>query len=112
MAGTHLKNNVQLLCADFNDPTDQEVGHALALTNILGADRAAKQCVYQYPFTTVAEFVLFCQLLTRFGESGVYGFLPHLDSRPSAQILLQSITTVCPPYSIKLFDSCYIICVY
>lgn len=31
--------------------------------------------------------------LTRWGESGVYGFLPHLDSRPSAQILLQSITT-------------------
>ncbi|OCF70980.1 hypothetical protein I204_08415 [Kwoniella mangroviensis CBS 8886] len=27
------------------------------------------------------------------GESGVYGFLPHLDSRPSAQLLLQSITT-------------------
>jgi hypothetical protein len=23
----------------------------------------------------------------------VYGFLPHLDSRPSAQLLLQSITT-------------------
>jgi hypothetical protein len=26
------------------------------------------------------------------GESGVYGFLSHLDSRPSAQLLLQSIT--------------------
>ncbi|KAL8278592.1 hypothetical protein RQP46_009084 [Phenoliferia psychrophenolica] len=72
---------------------DQEVGHALALTNIIGPDRAAKQCVYQYPYNTVQEFILFCQLLTRFGESGVYGFLPHLDSRPSAQILLQSITT-------------------
>lgn len=72
---------------------DQEVGHAIALTNILGPDIAAKQCIYQYPFTTVHEFILFCQLLTRWGESGVYGFLPHLDSRPSAQILLQSITT-------------------
>ena len=111
------------------------------MTNILGGDRSAKACTYQYPYQTVQEFVLFCQLcefisfylavvagwsagdgrelgprrglclvrglhrtftrltccmlpsVTRFGESGVYGFLPHLDSRPSAQILLQSITT-------------------
>lgn len=27
------------------------------------------------------------------GESGVYGFLSHLDSRPAATLLLQSITT-------------------
>lgn len=27
------------------------------------------------------------------GEAGVYGFLPHLDSRPAAQLLLQAITT-------------------
>jgi hypothetical protein len=33
------------------------------------------------------------QILTRFGESGVYGFLPALDSRPAAQLLLQSIST-------------------
>jgi len=72
---------------------EQEVGHALALSNLLGLDRAAKQCNYTYPFETVAEFVDFCQKLTRVGESGVYGFLPHLDSRPSAQILLQSIST-------------------
>ena len=31
--------------------------------------------------------------LTRFGESGVYGFLEHLDSRAAAELLLQSITT-------------------
>ncbi|GAA6059441.1 hypothetical protein JCM10212_005380 [Sporobolomyces blumeae] len=72
---------------------DQEVGHALAITHMLGGDRAAKQCVYQYPYNSVKEFVLFCQLLTRFGEAGVYGFLQQLDSRPAAQILLQSITT-------------------
>ncbi|KAJ7891373.1 Rds1 protein [Mycena olivaceomarginata] len=54
---------------------------------------AAKSCNYTYPFTTVREFVDFCQKLTRFGESGVYGFLEHLDSRPSAELLLQSITT-------------------
>ncbi|KJA16414.1 hypothetical protein HYPSUDRAFT_147726 [Hypholoma sublateritium FD-334 SS-4] len=72
---------------------DQEVGHAQLLTNILGPERAAKQCTYRYPFQTVREFVDFCQKLTRFGESGVYGFLEHLDSRASAQLLLQSITT-------------------
>ncbi|KAJ7646603.1 Rds1 protein [Roridomyces roridus] len=71
---------------------DQEVGHATMLTNILGPT-AAKPCNYTYPFTTVRGFVDFCQKLTRFGESGVYGFLEHLDSRPSAELLLQSITT-------------------
>ncbi|KAJ8295969.1 Protein rds1 [Rhodotorula toruloides] len=72
---------------------DQEIGHAIAITNMLGVDRAAKQCVYQYPFNTVKEAILFSQLLTRWGEAGVYGFLGQLDSRPAAQILLQSITT-------------------
>ncbi|KAF7359082.1 Stress response protein [Mycena sanguinolenta] len=71
---------------------DQEVGHATMITNILGPT-AAKPCNYTYPFTTVREFVDFCQKLTRFGESGVYGFLEHLDSRASAELLLQSITT-------------------
>ena len=27
------------------------------------------------------------------GESGAYGFLPHLDSRPAANLLTQSIAT-------------------
>jgi len=77
----------------FTSPrAEQEVGHATALTNILGSN-AAKPCNYTYPFHTVGEFINFCQVLTRWGEAGVYGFLPHLDSRPSAQILLQSITT-------------------
>ena len=71
---------------------DQEVGHATMLTNILGPT-AAKPCTYQSPFKTVREFIDFCQKLTRFGESGVYGFIEHLDSRPAAQLLLQSITT-------------------
>jgi hypothetical protein len=71
----------------------QEIGHAQALSNLIGPERSAKQCVYQYPFETVEEFIVFSQLLTRFGESGVYGFLGQLDSRPSSQILLQSITT-------------------
>ncbi|GIJ99845.1 hypothetical protein Aspvir_003853 [Aspergillus viridinutans] len=71
---------------------DQEVGHATMLTNILGA-QAPRQCVYNYPYATVHEFIDFCQKLTRFGEAGVYGFLPHLDSREAAGLLTQSITT-------------------
>ncbi|PPQ96315.1 hypothetical protein CVT26_005678 [Gymnopilus dilepis] len=71
---------------------DQEVGHAILISNILG-EHAAKQCTYQYPFNTVREFIDFCQKLTRFGESGVYGFLEHLNSRDAATLLLQSITT-------------------
>ncbi|KDQ20287.1 hypothetical protein BOTBODRAFT_80251, partial [Botryobasidium botryosum FD-172 SS1] len=71
---------------------EQEAGHAQLITNMLGP-LAAQRCSYQYPFNTVAEFVDFCQKLTRWGESGVYGFLEHLDSRDAAQNLLQSITT-------------------
>lgn len=71
---------------------NQEIGHATLLSNILGA-AAPPQCTYNYPFTTVREFIDFNQKLTRFGESGVYGFLGHLDSRESATLLLQSIST-------------------
>ncbi|KAI9700659.1 MAG: hypothetical protein M1836_002028 [Candelina mexicana] len=71
---------------------DQEVGHSTLLSNILGA-QAPVQCTYNYPYTTVREFIDFCQKLTRFGESGVYGFIEHLDSREAATLLLQSITT-------------------
>ncbi|KAG8935997.1 hypothetical protein FRC02_005193 [Tulasnella sp. 418] len=70
----------------------QEIGHAQALNRILG-DNASEPCEYQYPFKTIPEFVDFSQKLTRWGESGVYGFLERLNSRDSAQILLQSITT-------------------
>jgi hypothetical protein len=71
---------------------EQEIGHATLISNILGA-QAPQQCNYNYPFTNVREFVDFCQKLTRFGESGVYGFLGHLDSREAATLLLQSIST-------------------
>ena len=71
---------------------DQEVGHATLLSNILGPT-APPQCTYNYPYKTVREYIDFCQKLTRFGESGVYGFLGHLDSRESATLLLESITT-------------------
>jgi hypothetical protein len=71
---------------------DQEVGHATLISNILQG-KGAKRCQYTYPFKTVPEFLDFCQKLTRWGESGVYGFLAHLNSRPSATLLTQSITT-------------------
>lgn len=70
---------------------DQELGHATLLTNMLGRS-APKQCNYNYPVNTVAEYIDFCQKITRFGESGVYGFLEHLNARDVAQMLLQSIT--------------------
>lgn len=70
----------------------QESRHAELLSNMLG-EAAPPQCTYDYPFTTVREFVDFCQRLTRWGESGVWGFINHLDSRETAQLLAQSIAT-------------------
>ncbi|GAB7348851.1 hypothetical protein MBLNU459_g7556t1 [Dothideomycetes sp. NU459] len=70
----------------------QEAGHATLLTNMLG-ETAPPQCTYNYPYTTVREFVDFNQKLTRFGESGVWGFINHLDSREVGQLLAQSIAT-------------------
>ncbi|KAL2835479.1 ferritin-like domain-containing protein [Aspergillus pseudoustus] len=71
---------------------NQETGHATLLSNMLG-EAAPKQCVYDYPYTTVREWVDFMQRVTRYGESGVWGFLAHLDSREVAQLLSQSIAT-------------------
>ncbi|KAF9932482.1 hypothetical protein FBU30_008055 [Linnemannia zychae] len=71
---------------------DQEVGHATNVYNMLGP-AAAKPCTYNYPFKTVREFLTFSKQVTRIGESGVLGFIEHLDSRPSAELLLQTVTT-------------------
>ena len=71
---------------------NQETGHATLLTNMLG-EAAPKQCYYDYPYTTVREWVDFMQRVTRFGESGVWGFINHLDSREVGQLLAQSIAT-------------------
>lgn len=70
----------------------QETGHATLLTNMLG-EAAPVQCTYNYPFSTVREFIDFNQKLTRWGESGVWGFINHLDSREVGQLLSQSIAT-------------------
>ncbi|TKA62066.1 hypothetical protein B0A49_11336 [Cryomyces minteri] len=70
----------------------QESGHATLLTNMLGVT-APPQCTYDYPFSTVREWLDFSQILTRWGESGVWGFINHLDSREVGQLLAQSIAT-------------------
>lgn len=68
---------------------DQQLGHVTMLTNILGTS-APKMCTYNYPFTTVYEFIDFCQVVTSVGESGVYGYVNHLNSRDAAQLLTQA----------------------
>ena len=70
----------------------QEEGHATLLSNMLG-ETAPPQCTYNYPYTNPREFVDFNQILTRYGESGVWGFINHLDSREVGQLLAQSIAT-------------------
>ncbi|KAF1363660.1 hypothetical protein EJ07DRAFT_162877 [Lizonia empirigonia] len=67
----------------------QEINHATLITNMLG-EAALKQCTYDYPFTTVREFIDFNVKLTRWGESGNWGFISHLDSREVATLLVQA----------------------
>ena len=71
---------------------DQETGHATLLSGMLG-EAAAPQCTYDYPYRNVREFIDFATRLTRWGESGVWGFINHLDSREVGQLLAQSIAT-------------------
>ncbi len=71
---------------------EQEVGHATMIGNMLGP-AAPLKCNYNYPFTTVREFLDFSQKLTRWGEAGVYGYINHLDSREAGQLLLQTVST-------------------
>ncbi|KAI0111130.1 hypothetical protein GGR51DRAFT_508967 [Nemania sp. FL0031] len=71
---------------------EQEAGHATLLSNMLGPS-APVQCTYNYPAMDLREYIDFSQKLTRWGESGVYGFLNHLDAREVGQLLLQSIST-------------------
>jgi hypothetical protein len=67
----------------------QEADHATLLTNMLG-EAAPKQCIYNYPFKTVREFIDFNVKITRFGESGTWGFLSHMDSREAATLIVQA----------------------
>ncbi|KAH7020773.1 uncharacterized protein B0I36DRAFT_367256 [Microdochium trichocladiopsis] len=71
---------------------DQESGHANAVTKLLGGSGPSR-CTYNYPHQDVHEYLDFGQKLTRWGESMVYGFLPHLESREAAQIMTQTVST-------------------
>ncbi|KAI9646867.1 hypothetical protein NHQ30_004867 [Ciborinia camelliae] len=73
---------------------DQEAGHVTLLSSLLGGPGGATpQCTYNYPYSNVTEAFDFAQKLTRYGESGVWGFQAHLDSREVAQLLSQTIAT-------------------
>ncbi|KAI0699531.1 ferritin-like domain-containing protein [Cytidiella melzeri] len=71
---------------------EQEVGHATLFKNMLGSN-ASEACQYSYPFETVSEFIDFSVKLTRSGESGTLGFLPHLNSQASAALINEAIST-------------------
>ena len=72
----------------------QENGHATLISNLLGGPGGSSpQCSYNYPYKTLHEAFDFAQKLTQWGESGVWGFQSHLDSRETAQLLDQSIAT-------------------
>ncbi|EEB06535.1 fungal protein [Schizosaccharomyces japonicus yFS275] len=70
----------------------QEIGHAELISNMLGPS-APKACTYNFNFTSVGEYLTFAQHLTKWSESGVYGFLAHMNSGAAATLLLQSIST-------------------
>jgi len=74
----------------------QEQDHAQLLTNLLSAKgNTALKCTYNYTgaFSNVREYLDFNQQLTRWGESGVWGFLSSMNSRDTAQLLSESIAT-------------------
>jgi hypothetical protein len=73
----------------------QEVGHAMLAARLMGRpDLSNNTCTYQYPnFTGILDWLDFNQKATRFGESGVYGFLGHLDDRSTSAALLSAIST-------------------
>ncbi|KAH9824639.1 protein rds1, partial [Teratosphaeria destructans] len=68
----------------------QEAGHATLVANMLGWEAAPKQCQYDYPFTNVREYIDFMAKMTRWGEAGNWGFMPHLDCRECAGLLTQA----------------------
>ncbi|KAI8800409.1 hypothetical protein BJ742DRAFT_841818 [Cladochytrium replicatum] len=70
---------------------------------MMGQALAPEPCNYTYPFCReptrecVRQFLQFSQVLTRWGESGVYGFLPQMDNAAVAELLLNSIATEARP---------------
>ncbi|KAI0074646.1 Rds1 protein [Panus rudis PR-1116 ss-1] len=72
---------------------NQEVGHLRLLSDIVGPARTAKPCKYIFPYNTIQEWINLSRIFTAVGESGVFGFLQHLDSRASSQLVGQAIAT-------------------
>lgn len=65
--------------------------HSCRASQMLGVDRAAKQCVYEYPaFNSVKEYIAFNNLLTRWGEAGCVCRLVE-RARGPARALLTSL---------------------
>ncbi|EEP77545.1 conserved hypothetical protein [Uncinocarpus reesii 1704] len=67
------------------------LGHITMLSNILGQS-APTRCSYRHPFKTLPEFFDFAQKISKVIESTAYGFVPHLDARETAQLLLQAVS--------------------
>lgn len=72
---------------------NQEIGHAQLFTNILALQNASQLCNYSYPSTIVQRIIDFSMRITRLDESGTLSFLEHLNSRASASLLLEAIST-------------------
>ncbi|KAI0310971.1 hypothetical protein OF83DRAFT_1069622 [Amylostereum chailletii] len=67
--------------------TEQQVGQVDLLSNILYPN-VTQPCTYAFPaFNDAREFVDFATKALRFGESGMLGFLSHLDAQDSASLL-------------------------
>jgi hypothetical protein len=71
---------------------EQEVGHSQIIGNMLGK-AAPKPCHYNYPFDDIPGFLEYAKKNTRYGESGTYGFLPHMNSGAAASLVQASIAT-------------------
>ncbi|TFY67594.1 hypothetical protein EVG20_g3893 [Dentipellis fragilis] len=70
----------------------QQLDHVQLLQNIL-APNVSEPCNYTFPlFTDARAFIDYSQKITRVGESGALGFLPHLNAQDVAQLLLQTVT--------------------
>ena len=85
------------------------LGSAAALPctyNVRPSPQARLTRQYTSAFSDVSSYISFCQQLTRWGESGVYGFLghvrgavvdpliiPQLNDQSAASLLLSSIVT-------------------
>jgi len=73
----------------------QEVGHSQLVAGLMARpDLKINVCDYHWPnFMNILDFLDFNQKATRWGESGVVGYLQHLQSRPGGTVLTEGIVT-------------------